>query len=136
MKKLYVLFLATVVFGFLFGLNPTSPRAADEFPTISTEELAKGIKDKSLFVVDNNRPDVFKKNHIPSAVWMNPSELDAKLLPANKNASLVFYCKNPKCGASHSGARSAQKLGYSNIRIYPQGIDGWLAAGQSAEAGH
>ena len=46
---------------------------------------------------------------------------------------LVFYCYNEHCHASHIGARSAVKLGYSNVFVLPVGITGWKKAGKAIE---
>jgi len=37
--------------------------------------------------------------------------------------------------ASHSAAREAAKLGYTNVWIMPDGIQGWLKAGKPVESG-
>ena len=125
------LFLALVLCSF----SIPSIRAAEDLQFISTEDLSKGLKDKSLFVVDCNTPETYQKGHIPGAVHMNSSQPDEKLLPTDKKASLVFYCKNPHCMASHEGAHFALKQGYANVRVYPLGIDGWEKAGMQTEAG-
>jgi Rhodanese-related sulfurtransferase len=126
--------LACFVFIFSFVLSaPERLRAGEEFNFISTEELAKGIQDKSLVVVDCNRPETYQNGHIPTALYMNSSVPDAKVLPKDKNANLVFYCKNPKCMASHEGAKFALSQGYTKVRVYPLGIDGWEQAGMRVE---
>jgi rhodanese-related sulfurtransferase len=132
MKKTFFILPFLVV---LFLAFPSSgPRAAEEFPFISTEELSKGIQSKTLFVVDCNNPDLYQQKHIPTAIHMNSSEPEGKVLPKDKNATLVFYCKNPRCMASHDGARFAKSQGYSNVRVYPLGIDGWEKAGMPLES--
>ena len=110
-------------------------QAAEEFTFISTEDLAKGIQEKTLTVVDANNFSVFEKNHIPTAIHVEYAHPDFNRLPGDKGAALVFYCKNPKCGASHEAARAAKGQGYTNVRVYPLGIDGWIAAGQSVKTG-
>jgi len=130
MKKLLIPFVLLLSFVIL----PSLPlKAAEEFTFISTEDLAKGIQDKSLVVVDCNLPETYQKGHIPSAVHMNSSQPDANVLPKDKNSNLVFYCKNPKCMASHEGARFAVTQGYTKVRVYPLGIDGWEQAGMKVE---
>ncbi len=120
MKK-YLYFIFAYVFFFMFS----SMLIAEEFKFISTEDLSKGIQEKNLFVVDCNSEETFKKNHIPGALHIDVTALDSKILPLDKNTSLVFYCKNPHCSASHDGARFAVKQGYANVRVYPLGIEGW-----------
>ena len=52
-------------------------------------------------------------------------------LPANKGSTLVFYCANSECGASHSAAERAVAAGYSDVNVMPAGIAGWKQAGQA-----
>lgn len=123
-----------LVLPLLFVFFVTLPiHSAEELPMISTEDLSKGIKEKTISVVDCNTSEVYKKGHIPGAVYMNSTAPDAKVLPKDKNAALVFYCKNPRCMASHQGAEFAKAQGYTNVRVYPLGIDGWEKAGMPVE---
>ena len=47
-------------------------------------------------------------------------------------------CANPNCHASEDAARELEQLGYTRVRIFPDGKEGWLDAGleleQSTEA--
>lgn len=134
MKKIFYILPLFLIFLFPFSSqNSSSVQAKEKFNFISTQDLAKGIKEKSLVIIDANTAETFKAGHIPTAVHMKSSEPDAKLLPADKKTALVFYCKNPKCLASHEAADFAQKQGYTNIQIYSLGIDGWKEAGMSVE---
>ncbi|MHC4914344.1 MAG: rhodanese-like domain-containing protein [Planctomycetota bacterium] len=42
---------------------------------------------------------------------------------------VITYCTNLKCPASRMLAASLRKMGYRNVIEYPQGIEGWAAAG-------
>ncbi len=108
---------------------------SDDLVQISTEDLAAGLKAKTLQVFDNNTRAIFEENHIPGAVYMDVRHPDVALLPQDKAAHLVFYCKNTWCMASHAGARFAMEQGYKNSRVYGEGIDGWIKAGQPVAKG-
>ena len=56
-------------------------------------------------------------------------------MPADKDALIIAYCANPKCGAYAAAANAAQKLGYKNIKHMTAGIAGWKAAGMKTEPG-
>jgi rhodanese-related sulfurtransferase len=56
----------------------------------------------------------------------------AKALP-DKNAQIVTYCSNTKCPASGKLAHALAKLGYKNVTEYPQGIEGWVEAGNGVK---
>lgn len=68
---------------------------------------------------------------IPGALSLNseskPEEI-AKVLP-NKEALIVTYCSNTKCPASHMLYEHLKKNGYTNLLEYPEGIQGWVEAG-------
>lgn len=68
------------------------------------------------------------KGHIPMAVSLPNSKFDklTDQLPANKDALLIFYCGGLKCKLSHKSARKAEKLGYTNVKVFAEGYPGWL----------
>ena len=73
--------------------------------------------------------------HIPTAVNIPDSQFDAlapKLLPADKSQLVIFYCDGPECMLSHNSAFKAEKLGYTNVRVYAGGFPEWVAQGKLA----
>ena len=56
-----------------------------------------------------------------------------KLLPENKDQTMVFYCVNKLCTASEMAAREVMKLGYTDVRQMPDGIEGWKLSGRKVE---
>ena len=67
-------------------------RAEESFGRLTPQEVSAKLKQKNVYVIDNNAPEVFKARHVPGAKWLNPSDYDPKALPADKSATLVFYC--------------------------------------------
>lgn len=111
---------------------------SDPFSRLTIAELSAKLADShagtlKLAVFDNNGLDTYKEGHIPGATWVQYDEIKASDLPADKSTMLVFYCYNEHCHASHIGARSAVKLGYSNVFVLPVGITGWKKAGKAIE---
>lgn len=111
---------------------------SDPFSRLTIAELSAKLADShagtlKLAVFDNNGLDTYKEGHIPGATWVQYDEIKASDLPADKGTMLVFYCYNEHCHASHIGARSAVKLGYSNVFVLPVGITGWKKAGKAIE---
>lgn len=79
----------------LFLLVPVVARGNNEgFGSLTPQEVAAKLKQKNVYVFDNNDPDVFKSGHVPHARWLHPSEYAANELPSDKNATLIFYCHN------------------------------------------
>ena len=50
----------------------------------------------------------------------------------DKSKALVFYCRK-NCWMSWNAAKRAMELGYRNVDWYPEGTDGWSAAGLPLE---
>ncbi len=70
----------------------------------------------------------YDKGHIPGSVSIPDSQFDkmADQLPANKDALLVFYCGGLKCPLSHKSAFKAEKLGYTNIKVFAEGFPNYM----------
>jgi rhodanese-related sulfurtransferase len=47
-------------------------------------------------------------------------------LPADKNALLIFYCGGLKCKLSHKSAAKAEKLGYTNVKVFAEGFPKYM----------
>jgi rhodanese-related sulfurtransferase len=129
MKKLLSILCALAV-------TPLLAFAAEKFPDISHDELKQAIAEKKVALIDVNGSDSYKAGHIPGAVNFETKKNDlASALPADKNALVVAYCGNEKCGAYQAGAKKAKELGYTNVKHYSKGIAGWKKAGEQTEKG-
>jgi len=118
----------------LLALTITGAFAASAFPDITLPELKKAIADKDVVLLDANGPASYKAGHIPGALDYAAikSDLAAKL-PADKSALIVAYCGNPHCGAYARAAQAAKDLGYTNIKHFAPGIEGWKQAGEPTQ---
>jgi rhodanese-related sulfurtransferase len=127
MKKLIALMATTVFAASVY---------AGEFADISMSEVQADAAAKSAVIIDANSPDSYKAGHVPGALSFAAIKGDLTAsLPADKNALIIAYCGNPHCGAYLQAAKAAQKLGYTNIKHMPDGIDGWKAANLPMETG-
>jgi hypothetical protein len=70
------------------------PAASEEFGSLTVQQVSARLKEKNFFVFDNNAPSRFQKGHVPGSKWLNPYAVNATDLPADKSATLVFYCAN------------------------------------------
>ena len=89
--------LAAPLFGCSKGDAPAEAAPKKhELRSMTVDEVAAklALKDGKTFVFDNNVEDAFKASHVPTAKWIDPSEVTADKLPADKNALLIFYCHN------------------------------------------
>lgn len=96
---------------------------------------------KGVMLIDS-RPAArqYDPGHIPGAVSMPDSKFEqmAGSLPQDKSTLLIFYCGGVECMLSHNSAFKAEKLGYTNIRVYADGYPDWAAkgTGQSVSAAY
>jgi len=89
---------------------------------INKEKLQQMIHAGGVTVLDARSQDQYNAGHIQGAVLFAND-----VLPADKNAPVVFYCGSVRCPASHNAAKKALKLGYTNVMVYKDGWAGWSA---------
>jgi rhodanese-related sulfurtransferase len=102
--------------------------------TISHADLAAAIGAKSVTLLDVNGTESFEEGRIPGAIdYISNKARLAELLPRDKNALVVAYCGNEYCSAYKAAATAALELGYTNVKHYAPGIDGWKKSGAKVE---
>lgn len=106
---------------------------------MTKEEIKKYVDDPTphVFIVDARPASKDEGSRIPSA---KPIPFDATLehVSANlpdKNALIILYCQNNGCRASNYLADQLVKWGYQHVFVYPEGLEGWLAAGYAIDHG-
>lgn len=127
MKKIFALLVTAFAAASVYAANP--------FPEISVADVNAAVGSKSAVIIDVNGTDSYNAGHVPGA--LNYDAIQNKLaanLPKDKNALIVAYCANPKCGAYAKAAMAAKKLGYTNVKHMTAGIAGWKEAGMKTEA--
>ena len=91
------------------------------------------IPPKKGVVIIDSRPAArqYDLGHIPGAINIPDSQFDKLVgkLPEDKATLLLFYCGGLECMLSHNSAFKAEKLGYTNIKVYPAGSPEWKAKG-------
>jgi rhodanese-related sulfurtransferase len=109
-----------------------------EIATISREELKEKIDRKDRFVLVETLPaNYYNHDHLPGAINLPPdqiAQLAPKVLP-DKTAEIIVYCARLTWNASENAARELAAMGYTNIRDYAEGKQGWIEAGLPTE-GH
>lgn len=82
---------------------------------------------KKVFIVDARDAAQFMKEHIPGAIIIDWRQALARRAELPKDRMVVMYC--------NSGSLSAQAvfalrlLGYDNVKVLQDGIEGWKAKG-------
>lgn len=91
--------------------------------------VALGPEKGKYFLFDSRPAPRFQEGSIPTAVNLPYPAFDKladKLLPADKSALLVFFCSGVTCNMSPASASKAQKLGYTNIKVFKEGMPEWV----------
>jgi rhodanese-related sulfurtransferase len=104
---------------------------------ITRDQLSAAIDAGSVTVVETLGPHYFEQGHLPGAINVphtEVAELAPSLLP-DKDAPIVVYCSNTQCQNSAIAQGELRRLGYTNVRKYPEGKQDWEAAGLPLESG-
>jgi rhodanese-related sulfurtransferase len=103
---------------------------------ISVSEVQAFVTAKApnVVIVDANNDDARKNaGVVPGAVLLSSyNQYALTELPADKAKTLVFYCYNSYCQASHAAAQRAIEAGYKDARVMKAGIAGWNAANKKS----
>ncbi len=101
-------------------------------PEISIDELDRKLAAGECQAVDANGNITRQRlGTIPGAVLLSDYEaFSLSELPDDKAKTLVFYCANEHCGASHEAAKRARFAGHTDVKVLPAGIAGWAKAGK------
>ncbi|WP_413891220.1 rhodanese-like domain-containing protein [Candidatus Skiveiella danica] len=107
--------------------------AGGNLPAVSVAYIKKLIDEKAPMTLIDARPKARKYDlgYIPTAINIPDSQFDSlapKMLPADKAAPLYFYCDGLACVLSNDSALKAVKLGYTNVKVVPEGYPAWVKA--------
>jgi rhodanese-related sulfurtransferase len=117
-------------------LKSVRSKKTAEVGKIDTAALAVLIKSEAPLVILDARTKGRDGRRIPGARFLSPkasAKEAAEAIGKDKDALVVTYCSNVKCPASKYLAKRLHKLGYKNVLKYPEGIEGWAAAGHKVE---
>jgi rhodanese-related sulfurtransferase len=110
--------------------------ASGRAPDVSVAAVQQFVTSKSATIIDVNDEETrTTKGIVPGATKLSSYDKFAMTeLPADKNATLVFYCYNTLCPASGLAADRAIDAGYKDVRVMKAGIIGWKDAQEKASA--
>ena len=105
---------------------------------IDSVALAKYIfdKDEAVFVDARSQND-YDNGHIPGAVSFPVGRFEERVesflnrYPAEQ--PIVTYCSGRACEDSHNLAQFLSDVGFTNIRVFIDGLPGWKAEGYPIE---
>jgi rhodanese-related sulfurtransferase len=98
--------------------------------TLSTAELQQGLdRDSGLHVLNVQTDQFYSGYLIPGSLHAPLDRIEQGVTGLSKEAEIVTYCGGPRCPQSTQAARRLAELGYTNVRAYTEGLEGWKAAG-------
>lgn len=109
--------------------------AAAHVATVGVDELDAMLTADDCATFDaNSKATRERQGVIPGAKLLADHDgYPLSILPADKAETLVFYCANEQCGASHKAAARAVIAGYTDVKVLPAGIAGWKSAGKPTQ---
>jgi rhodanese-related sulfurtransferase len=100
---------------------------ADEVTNLTPEEVARGIEEGRMVLVDVREPNETAVESYPDAVLLPLSSFDPAQIPDPAGKQVVFACRSGK--RSVTASLAAQDRGYPYNSHLVGGIIGWKAAG-------
>ena len=114
------------------GGEPVEAPVYDELLNQISMREAEMLWESGVPFFDVNTLEIWTQGYIPGAKFFNVRNWK-DLLPKDKGKTIVFYCVNRLCTASEMAAREVMKLGYTDVRQMPDGIEGWKLSGRKIE---
>jgi rhodanese-related sulfurtransferase len=98
--------------------------------SVDAVQALVAAKTAKVAVLDaNNEQARAAAGMVPGAIKLSSyGQYALSELPADKATTLVFYCYNSYCQASHAAATRALTAGYQDVRVMKAGIVGWNEA--------
>ena len=112
------------------------PAGVTRISAAALRDLGEKAGEKFL-LVDSRPAGRYNEGHLPNAVSIPLDALERegeKLLPTDRETTLVFYCGGLSCGLSPKSAAIAVKLGFKDVRMFPEGEPGWKKLAYPLEA--
>lgn len=96
---------------------------------ITRSELAARLKEGSVTLLDMRPEDEFTLGHIPGAVQVDLSSIDAMAANLDGATEIIAYCRGPYCVYAHQAVARLLQLGYAARRL-DGGLPEWRAEGR------
>ena len=107
-------------------MSDVHPRA-NEVKNLDVDEVARGVRDGTMLLVDVREPNETSAESYPDAVIVPLSSFDPAQIPDPEGKRVVFACRSGR--RSVTASLAAQDSGYPYDSHLAGGIIAWKAAG-------
>ncbi|MGC8532945.1 MAG: ArsR/SmtB family transcription factor [Acidiphilium sp.] len=104
----------------------------DMLEPLTRAELLARIKADDVLLLDVRPDDEYAKGHIPTAINIPLSELEARMAGLPRSRLIVAYCRGPYCVFSVEAVAFLRAQGFE-VRRLEDGLPEWRTAGLSVE---
>lgn len=100
---------------------------------LSLARVAKNIGKPGVYLFDCNPQEIYEQSHIKGSIHANVEGWMDLLPKDKKNSYLILYCINRMCNISYEASLKLIEMGYENVYLMPDGIQGWVSNGYEFE---
>ncbi len=101
---------------------------------ISAAELHQRLVEGDVILLDVRPVEEYQASHLPGALSMPVTDLEARLPELPREKEVVAYCRGPYCVFADEAVAILQSNGYQARRL-AQGLPDWRALGLPVESG-
>ncbi|WP_423369647.1 ArsR/SmtB family transcription factor [Burkholderia sp. LMG 32019] len=106
--------------------------ARDALEPVSRDELTARLTDGLVTLLDVRPQDEYAQGHLPGALNIPLSELDARVSELPAGTEIVAYCRGPYCVFAVEAVAALRARGFKAARL-EDGFPEWKAAGLAVE---
>jgi len=107
------------------------PAAAPSVRDLTPQEVARGLAERRMVLVDVREPNETTLERFPDAVLLPLSAFDPAAIPAPQGREVVFACRSGR--RSVTASLAAQERGFAYGSHLAGGILAWKEAGLPTE---
>jgi rhodanese-related sulfurtransferase len=96
--------------------------------------LLQRLFEGNIILLDVRPVDEYTAGHLPDALSIPVTELEARLPELPQDKEIVAYCRGPYCVFADEAVALLRSNGY-NARRLEQGLPDWRALGLPVESG-
>jgi len=106
----------------------------NQLQPIGAAELLKRLLEGNIILLDVRPAEEYAAGHLPNALSMPVTELEARLPELPQDKEIVAYCRGPYCVFADEAVTLLRTNGYHARRL-EQGLPDWRALGLQVESG-